>query len=114
MRHHDVPEPVRLRAVYSELLDFEGCEIYTMEQPELTGNSFADAVMAYESSTLIGLANAWIISRSSGGISLQHETEQRRCVHIRLGREAVHDSRHIPADEDGVYAEQGHVEQYRH
>jgi voltage-gated potassium channel Kch len=44
-----------LSAVYSELLDFDGCEIYAMEQPGLTGNTFGDALMAYESSTLIGL-----------------------------------------------------------
>jgi voltage-gated potassium channel Kch len=46
-----------LSAVYSELLDFDGCEIYTIEQPELTGNTFGDAVMAYEASTLMGLAD---------------------------------------------------------
>ena len=44
-----------LSAVYSELLDFDGCEIYTIPQPGLTGNSFGDALMAYEASTLIGL-----------------------------------------------------------
>ena len=47
-----------LSAVYSELLDFDGCEIYTLEQPGLTGNSFGDALMAYEGSTLIGLVGS--------------------------------------------------------
>ncbi|MDB5614702.1 MAG: hypothetical protein JWQ22_2355 [Devosia sp.] len=46
-----------LSAVYSELLDFDGCEIYTIEQAGLTGNSFGDALMAYEASTLIGLVS---------------------------------------------------------
>ncbi|MBW9062418.1 hypothetical protein JNB71_03720 [Rhizobium herbae] len=46
-----------LSAVYSELLDFDGCEIYTLEQPDITGKSFASAVMAYETSTLIGLCD---------------------------------------------------------
>lgn len=46
-----------LSAVYSELLDFDGCEIYTIDQPELAGNSFGDAIMAYESSTLIGMCD---------------------------------------------------------
>lgn len=46
-----------LSAVYSELLDFDGCEIYSIEQPGLTGNSFGDALMAYEASTLIGLVS---------------------------------------------------------
>ena len=47
-----------LSAVYSELLDFNGCEIYAIEQPDLAGNAFGDAVMAYETSTLIGLCDA--------------------------------------------------------
>jgi voltage-gated potassium channel Kch len=47
-----------LSAVYSELLDFDGCEIYTVEQPALTGKSFAAAVMSYEHCTLIGLCDA--------------------------------------------------------
>lgn len=46
-----------LSAVYSELLDFDGCEIYTIDQPALNGSRFADAVMAYDTSSLIGLAD---------------------------------------------------------
>ncbi|MEQ1902027.1 MAG: hypothetical protein ABL866_14990 [Devosia sp.] len=44
-----------LSAVYSELLDFDGCELYTMEQKPIEGSSFGDALMAYDASTLIGL-----------------------------------------------------------
>jgi len=47
-----------LSAVYSELLDFDGCEIYTAEQGELTGRTFGEALTAYESCTLIGLCDA--------------------------------------------------------
>ncbi|MDO9418748.1 CASTOR/POLLUX-related putative ion channel [Pararhizobium sp.] len=47
-----------LSAVYSELLDFDGCEIYTLLQPGLTGKSFAAGVMAYEHCTLIGVCDA--------------------------------------------------------
>ncbi|MEJ0026502.1 MAG: hypothetical protein WDN01_10780 [Rhizomicrobium sp.] len=47
-----------LSAVYSELLDFDGCEIYTAPQPALTGKTFAQAVMAYDSCTLIGICRA--------------------------------------------------------
>lgn len=46
-----------LSAVYSELLDFDGCEIYTLEQSDLVGKSFGAAVMTYENSTLIGLCD---------------------------------------------------------
>jgi len=44
-----------LSAVYSELLDFDGCEIYTTELEDLVGVTFGDAVMGYENSALIGL-----------------------------------------------------------
>jgi voltage-gated potassium channel Kch len=46
-----------LSAVYSELLDFDGCEIYTTAQPDLTGLSFGEAMLSYESSALIGLCD---------------------------------------------------------
>jgi voltage-gated potassium channel Kch len=48
---------VGLSAVYSELLDFAGCEIYTVEQPALTGKTFGEAVMAYDRCSLIGLCD---------------------------------------------------------
>ncbi|MFC5344862.1 hypothetical protein ACETK8_02525 [Brevundimonas staleyi] len=47
-----------LSAVYSELLDFDGCEIYTTELEELVGITYGDAVMGYEDSALIGLRYA--------------------------------------------------------
>ena len=40
-----------LSAVYTELLDFDGCEIYTTEQPELVGKTFGEAILAYETSS---------------------------------------------------------------
>jgi voltage-gated potassium channel Kch len=44
-----------LSAVYTELLDFDGCEIYTADQPELVGKTFGEAIFCYQTSTLIGL-----------------------------------------------------------
>ncbi|MBX9617489.1 MAG: hypothetical protein K2X25_18005 [Caulobacteraceae bacterium] len=44
-----------LSAVYSELLDFDGCEIYTTELDDLVGLTYGEALMGYESSALIGL-----------------------------------------------------------
>ncbi|WP_416796957.1 CASTOR/POLLUX-related putative ion channel [Ciceribacter azotifigens] len=46
-----------LSAVYSELLDFDGCEIYTLDQPDLVGKRFGVAAMSYDSSTLIGICD---------------------------------------------------------
>src|SRR5512136_504990 len=45
-----------LSNVYTELLDFEGDEIYFQEEPALVGKTFGEALAAYEDSTLIGLA----------------------------------------------------------
>ena len=47
-----------LSAVYSELLDFDGCEIYTTEIEELVGVTYGDAIMGYADSALIGLRYA--------------------------------------------------------
>ena len=46
-----------LSAGYSELLDFDGSEIYTIEQKAIEGSSFGDAMMAYDTSTLIGITD---------------------------------------------------------
>ena len=47
-----------LGVVYRELLDFAGDEIYFAPAPELAGRSFADALLAYETSSVIGRAAA--------------------------------------------------------
>jgi ion channel POLLUX/CASTOR len=46
-----------LSAVYTELLDFDGSEIYTTEEPRLEGKSVAEAAISYETSTIIGLVS---------------------------------------------------------
>jgi voltage-gated potassium channel Kch len=47
-----------LSVVYTELLDFGGDAIYMREEPALAGRTFADALMAYEDSAVIGLLTA--------------------------------------------------------
>ncbi|MFD4633771.1 potassium transporter TrkA [Streptomyces sp. NPDC058284] len=47
-----------LSAVYTDLLDFEGDEIYMQPQPELVGRTFGEALMAYGTSCVIGLMDA--------------------------------------------------------
>jgi voltage-gated potassium channel Kch len=46
-----------LSAVYTELLDFDGSEIYTIEEASLVGKTFAASTMFYDTSTVIGLVN---------------------------------------------------------
>ena len=44
-----------LSVVYTELLDFGGDEIYFHEEPKLVGRTFGEALLAYESSCIMGL-----------------------------------------------------------
>lgn len=47
-----------LSSVYTELLDFDGSEIYTADVPSLAGTYFGNAVMGFDTSTLIGVCDA--------------------------------------------------------
>lgn len=44
-----------LSIVYSELLQFEGDEIYFQHEPKLAGKSYKDALFSYEDSSVIGI-----------------------------------------------------------
>jgi hypothetical protein len=44
-----------LSVVYTELLDFEGVEIYLQPQPSLVGKTFREVVFAYDTSSVIGV-----------------------------------------------------------
>jgi voltage-gated potassium channel Kch len=44
-----------LSVVYTELLNFGGDEIYFTQEPNLSGKTFGEALLAYEDSTVIGL-----------------------------------------------------------
>ena len=47
-----------LSIVYTELMDFDGAEIYFREEPELTGRTYGDALFLYKDSAVIGLQKA--------------------------------------------------------
>ncbi|MCA6365331.1 MAG: NAD-binding protein [Bacteroidetes bacterium] len=44
-----------LSVVYTELLDFEGAEIYMREEPGLTGKTYATALHAYPNAAVMGI-----------------------------------------------------------
>ena len=44
-----------LSMVYTELMNFEGDEIYFKQEPNLSGKTFGEALLAYEDSTVMGL-----------------------------------------------------------
>lgn len=47
-----------LSAVYADLLDFGGVEIYFAEEKAIVGKTFGEALMAYEQSSIIGVRTA--------------------------------------------------------
>ncbi|HWT16461.1 MAG TPA: potassium transporter TrkA [Patescibacteria group bacterium] len=47
-----------LSVVYTELMDFDGTEIYFKDEPALVGKTYREALGAYEASTVIGLMQA--------------------------------------------------------
>ena len=44
-----------MSVIYTELLDFDGDEIYFQEEPALVGTTFGDALLAYERCAVMGL-----------------------------------------------------------
>jgi voltage-gated potassium channel Kch len=60
-----------LSIAYTELLDFGGDEIYFKEEPALFGKTFAETLMAYEDSAVIG------IRFKDGRLQLNPPTETR-------------------------------------
>lgn len=44
-----------MSVVYTELLDFDGDEIYFQEEPSLTGRTFGEAILAYEDCSVLGM-----------------------------------------------------------
>ena len=47
-----------LSVVYTELLDFDGAEIYFKHEPGLAGRSYREIIAAYEDSTVMGIMRA--------------------------------------------------------
>jgi voltage-gated potassium channel Kch len=47
-----------LSIVYTELMNFGGDEIYFKQEPELSGKTYGEALLAYETSTLMGVRKA--------------------------------------------------------
>src|SRR5688572_10566945 len=47
-----------LSVVYTELLDFDGAEIYFKSEPALAGRTYREVISAYEDSTVMGIMRA--------------------------------------------------------
>jgi len=60
-----------MSVVYTELLDYEGDEIYFQEEPALAGKTFGDSLTAYENCAVMGLHLA------DGGVRLNPPMDTR-------------------------------------
>jgi voltage-gated potassium channel Kch len=60
-----------LSAVYTELLDFDGSEIYTIDAKDFVGKTYAEVAMSYDSSTLIGIVDG------KGTVELNPDRQRR-------------------------------------
>jgi voltage-gated potassium channel Kch len=60
-----------LSVAYTELLNFRGSEIYFQSEPQLTGKTYADALMGYDDSAIIGL------NFTHGGVKLNPPMDTR-------------------------------------
>ncbi len=60
-----------LSLVYTELMNFGGDEIYFKQEPELSGKTYGEALLAYETSTLMG------IRKADGTITMSPATDTR-------------------------------------
>lgn len=107
-----------LSVVYTELLDFGGDEIYFQEEPKLVGRTFAEALLSYEDSCLMGLRHAdgririnppmdttigagdrvIAISEDDDTVRISPQAEQREGMESRLGvdRDTIRFARPLP------------------
>jgi Trk K+ transport system NAD-binding subunit len=60
-----------LSIVYTELMNFGGDEIYFKQEPELSGKTYGEALLAFETSTLMG------VRKSDGTIAMSPAVDTR-------------------------------------
>jgi len=66
-----------LSVVYTELLDFDGAEIYFKAEPALAGRTYREIISAYEDSTVMGLmrANGEVLINPPMDTTFSHEDQ---------------------------------------
>jgi len=65
-----------LSVVYSELLDFDGDEIYFTEQPSLYGKTYFDAQLAFADSSVIGMVKGGVVQLNSSDDAVYESGDQ--------------------------------------
>lgn len=81
-----------LSLVYQELLDFEGDEFYTTAAGDLAGRTFGEALLAFTTSSVVGLL------RADGGVALNPDPGTAIGASDRLVVISQDDDTAVPAD----------------
>ncbi len=92
-----------LSVVYTDLLEFEGDEIYFADLPEnLVGKTYRDALFAYEDSSVIGVfcTSAALKQQSTEDISAKGETHTRVLINPPMDYVLQPDDQIIAISED--------------
>ena len=91
-----------LSIVYGELLDFDGDEIYFSRQPSLDGQTFGQAQLAFEDSTVIGIASAEAVHLNPPAATVIGAGE--RLILIAADDDAIHlrDGGPAPVDDGAI------------
>ncbi len=97
-----------LSAVYTDLLDFAGDELYFSEEPKLVGKSYFDAQLSYVDSCVMGIMTGETVRMNPDPTATIGAGD--RLIHIASDDSAIHLS--VPGVPDGSAVSQ-HVEEIR-
>lgn len=103
-----------LSVVYTELLDFDGAEIYFQEEAALAGKTYKDAVMAYEDSAVMGLFHAdgsvsvnpkadTAIKKGDKIICISEDDDTIKMSHLKdygMNMNAITDHKKVPVEKE--------------
>lgn len=77
-----------LSSVYTELLDFDGDELYFAEEPALTGSTFFEAQLSYVDSCVMGIVSAGAVLLNPDAATVIGAGDQ--LIHIAADDSAIH------------------------
>lgn len=91
-----------LSAVYTELLSYEGSEIYLADQPALVGKTYQDALFAYAHAAVIGIAKTGQPPRLNPPAATPFEVGDRVIVIADDTRDLQPAAERCPIDEQAI------------
>ena len=95
-----------LSLVITDLLDFEGDEIYLKKEPGLTGRSYQDVILSYDTSTVIGfLTFEGQVLLNPPSTTVLGEHDQIIAVSYDDDTVIMSDQSHPPIDDNAILSE---------